>query len=167
MIARCTPTVLTWRPLDDSALTARIDSVLRSWANTPYMAGQRAKGAGVDCLRYVTAALDELTGRSTPAIPNLPQDAALHDPILARETMRAIIRAYGPARRIDDLTVEPADVVVTGDPDGGPGHAMIVGAEPNTIWHSTRPRVHTTGVQIVDQKVFRIYRPLEKDQWPR
>lgn len=159
-------TELGWRPLEEPAIEARIEAVLSAWDGTPYMKGQQCRGAGVDCLRFVTAVLDELNGHAHCPIPNIPQDAAMHDPVLAARTMRAIIKAYGPATVVRDRIVEPGDVVVVGPPDGGPGHAMIVGS-PRRIWHATNRSVQKTGTVIVGMKVFRIYRPSGKGGWSR
>lgn len=159
-------TDLSWRPLASPDLEARIEAVLARWDGTPYMKGQQCRGAGVDCLRYVTAVLDELNGFARCPIPNIPQDAAMHDPTLAARTMRAIINAYGPATVVRDRVVEPGDVVVVGPPGGGPGHAMIVGS-PYRIWHATNRSVQRTGMTIVGMKVFRVYRPIGKERWSR
>lgn len=163
-------TYFKWRPLllehgDAAAVTQRIEGILESWIDTPYMRGQCAKKQGVDCMRFVTAVFDELYRGVRPRLPNIPQDASLHNRQLAWSTMRAIMRAYGPAKHVVDGVVEPGDVVVSGPLNGGPGHAIFVAGKPSTMVHSANRSVTRTGVAVIGQKVFRIYRPLDKERW--
>ena len=113
---------------------------------------------GVDCVRFVCGVLDELFGLDTDA-RTLPQDVALHQPRLARAAMKRIMSLYSPFVSVTDLRLVGGDVLVVGERDGGPGHVMIVGFEPWTIWHATKPCVQKTGFALPSsQKVFRIYR---------
>lgn len=164
-----------WTPLLDTRAVDALAAVLAGWKGTAYQPGAQERGEGVDCVRFVCAALDELRGTKTP-IETLPQDAALHDPAQARAAMLRLRRAYGPADRVDllgdTLMVEPGDVLVTGRAGGGPGHAMIVGAQRNTLWEATAPAVRWTGMSALKQRdprvaVFCAFRPERKDLWGR
>lgn len=131
---------------------------IEPWDQTPYLPDKQTAGVGVDCVRFVCAVMDSLTGRETDP-RTLPQDAGLHRPDLARAAMRAIMTSYRPFTRVEGRRVQGGDVLVVGPIEGGPSHAMIVGWEPNTIWHSTTPRVQMTGFTLDDTlKVFKVYR---------
>ena len=151
-----------------AAFRDRLQVVLLSWDRTPYAARKQVKGMGVDCVRFVCAVLDEVRGISGRKIETLPNDAAMHTPSGAMSVMRAIRRLYMPNESVLDGSLEPADVIVSGPIAGGPGHAMIVGAEPNVLWHSTADRVQRTGLGYLRSrasKIFRVYRGLDKDLW--
>lgn len=135
-----------------------------SWKGTPYRAGQQRKGAGVDCVRFVTAVFDELEGGQTD-IRILPQDLALHQPEIARGAMRQLLRAFD-GRSLPDgyLELEPGDVIVSGFPQGGPGHAMIVGPWPQ-VWHSCRSGVVMTGLGLEGLSFKSLVRSNRKHLW--
>lgn len=152
---------MEWRP---SPSQDRVAAVLESWERTPYMQGAACKGAGVDCVRFVCAVLDELYGRYREPIQTVPQDAAFHDRRTAITGMRRVIEAYGPAEKLrPGAPVEAGDILVTGPQGGGPGHAMIVGVRQ--LWHSTGERVQRAGLTLGRWRLFRIYRPQEKHLW--
>ena len=165
----------TWEPLDlvfsDGPLAA-LTAEIESWEGTPYMAGQQAKGAGVDCVRFVTSILDFLVGVKTD-YSTLPADASLHARDACIAGMLSIKRRYPcdtvfhSERMNAKRVVQPGDVVVVGAPQGGPGHAMIVGPRPNTLWHSAHPNVHMTGLSFIvgEQKVYRVYRLHNRESW--
>ncbi len=135
-----------------------LDDALKRWEGTPYRADQQSPGSGVDCVRFVCGVLDELFGLETDA-RTLPQDVALHQPRMARAAMKRIMSLYSPFETVSGLYLVGGDVLVVGERDGGPGHVMIVGSEPWTIWHATRPCVQKTGFSLPEtQKVFKIYR---------
>jgi cell wall-associated NlpC family hydrolase len=150
---------------------AALDAALRSWDGTPYLPGQQAKGpkGGVDCVRFVAAVLDELYGKVTP-IETLPQDAALHARATAVLAMKRIITLYRPNERVADDTIEPGDVLVTSQPGGGPGHALIAGPRRWTLWESTLDGVHFTGwggIVAAGYRLEAVYRPQLKASWGR
>ena len=136
------PLRLIWSPLDIKPLDsersqARLARVLRSWDNTPYAAGQGHRGVGTDCVRSVVLILCEWARKQAPDIDTLPPDAALHSRESAIVSMRAIMEALSESCVVQGCTVMPGDVIVVGSHKGGPGHAIIVGAEQNTLWQST------------------------------
>lgn len=157
---------ITWKPVTGPPYTkarlyeARLEAALVSWEGTPYMRGQQLRGVGVDCVRFVAAVMDEVLGRPRTPIETLPDDAALHDRVGAICGMKRLRKLFWPNKPIPlDAPLEPGDIVVTGPENGGPGHGMIVGARPNTIWHSSGTSVHWTGLRPPKgHKVFRVYR---------
>lgn len=165
-----------WEPFEVEGLSARenagildrIESILLSWDGTPYMAGQQTKGRAVDCARFVAAVLDELYGEPRSRPEALPQDAAMHDPRLAAETIELMRRIYRPNLEVANCLIQPADIVVVGPPGGGPGHAMIAGFRPNTLWHSIAAGrwVRQAGFGAPwSYKVFGLYRQGDREKW--
>lgn len=120
----------------------------------------------------MTGVLDELYGREHIPLPRLPADVSLHDPARARAAMRLILEAYPDHERVTDGSLEPADVVVVGPPGRhgpSPGHVLLAGFEPNTLWHAVAPGVCFTGVTFdstVTQLVA-VYRLLDRERWLR
>jgi cell wall-associated NlpC family hydrolase len=155
---------LAWRPLTLPAL----ERVLLSWEGTPYMVGQQAKGAGVDCVRFVAGVLDELRGRATP-VATLPNDAALHNRAGAVAAMRRILELQRPWVPVEDGTVEPGDVLVWAPRGGGPGHATIAGGERFVLWESSVSGVRRTaiGAMLVHGAwaFSGAFRPTDKTSW--
>jgi len=133
---------------------------LALWDSTPYAPDQQCAQVGVDCVRFVCAIMDQISGRSTNP-RTLPQDAAMHDRAGAVACMKQIMTLYKPIKPLGPHYpyVRGGDVLIVGRRTGGPGHAMIVGPDQNTIWHATFPRVQRTGMYLDnDHKVFRVYR---------
>lgn len=161
---------LEWTPLDNEDLLMRLADVLVSWNRTPYREGQQCKGYGTDCVRFVCGVLDELQGTKTP-IKTLPQDASLHAPELARASMRKIMTLFGPYDKVEDGKVQPGDILVTGPRNGGPGHAMIVGFQRNTIWEATSPCVRRIGWSIeacLHNKLYHVIRVRDREtRWAK
>jgi cell wall-associated NlpC family hydrolase len=145
-----------------AAFEARLQTILARWNRTPYLPGQCCEGQGVDCVRFVCAVWDELLGRERHYDKAMPQDAAWHDRAGAFRTALKIRRRFRckPARG----ALQPGDVIVVGPrgKHGGPGHVMLVGAKPWTVWHATQPCVHRTGLGYVfaSKNVLRAYRPI-------
>jgi hypothetical protein len=154
---------LVWRSSScqkHQILMSHLETILHSWEDTPYLAGQQEKRVGVDCVRFVTAVLDELLHIHRTAIPRLPQDTAMHSRRGAISTMRLIRKLYPPAQIVRNHCIEPGDILVVGYESGGPGHALIVGAQKNTIWQAGSVSVHQGGIGLISrvQRLFRIYR---------
>jgi hypothetical protein len=159
------PPVVSWRTLESGQALARLAAVLAPWEGTPYAPGQQCRGVGVDCVRFVIAVLDELTGKQT-AIRTLPPDSSVHNPAAARERMELISQAYAPYLEVTDGVVEPGDILVTGPLHGGPGHVMIVGNQRNVLWHATAPRVQKTGFRafhFFGHRVFHVRRLADRN----
>ena len=84
--------------------------------------------------------------------------------------MRAMIqikRLYPHCKVLRNQGLEPGDLLVVGPPGGGPGHAMIVGWEPNTLWHCIpQVGVERSGWALVagQQRIFRAYRAINRSE---
>ena len=165
---------LKWRRLTHKMLTAeaaaavekRVDAILESWVETPYQAGQRARGAGVDCVRFVSAVLDDLFREERIPLPRLPQDLSMHDAAGARAAMRQFMEAYAPNENVlRSREVEAGDVLIVGV--RGPAHAILVGSKPAHLYEAGSRRVIRTGLSTLraPTRVFAICRPLEKFRW--
>jgi hypothetical protein len=117
--------------------------------------------------------LDDLYGRRRELPPNLALDAAMHAPAKARAQLRALLSIYPEAElrpRGDDgcWDVEPADVVVAGQGNSGPGHLILVGAEPNTCWEAPSPgqSVRKIGIGLhPGTRVRHVYRMRDRLDW--
>lgn len=163
---------LIWTPYSDEFpefAVAKLKHILNSWAGTPYGEGQQCRGktGSVDCVRFVCAVLDELDGGTRRKVVTLPHDTAMHSPESARASMRRIMRLFMPHRPVTDKRVEPGDVLVTGPRHGGPGHAMIVGFQKNTIWEATSPYVRRVGWSLkgnLHNKLYRVLRMTDRSK---
>lgn len=136
----------------------RYERVLESWLGTPYMPGQARKGAGVDCIGFVFAVLDEMLGVKTKFI-RMPADACVHAPHLTEQHAETLRACYA-TDEVEVSNIRPGDVVVSGPEKGGPGHVLIVGTD-GFLWHATHPRVHKTplrGVRLYGHTVRRAFR---------
>lgn len=159
------PLPLRWRPLQDEVARGRIERILCDWEGTPYARGQRVKQVGVFCTAFVCAVLDELYGREPVDLPEIPDDASMHDPARARAGLRWFLRQY-PCDVVEDGFVEPGDVLITGPIAGGPGHAIFVGPQPGTLWQASGPAVHFTGMSIPGEySLHAVYRLRERQKW--
>ena len=163
-----------WRPLRERGLgedwsgyvTSALRRYLESWLGTPYGVGQQQPGAGVDCVRFVAAVLDFLRDSRTP-LTLLPQDAAFHDRAGATAAMLRFRRAFAPIVPSDGSELEPGDVLVTGPPHGGPGHAILVGPDPGTTWEAGYGRVQRCGWVLPHRyRLFAVYRLGGRERWP-
>jgi len=161
---------LSWKPLEIEGadeITARLETNFQRWEGTPYMAGQCMPGMGVDCVRFVCDVLDKMYDTHTE-VPREIQDRSLHDPAGAQEVMD-LIRSYYPDH-VDlpagDRCVEPGDIIITGNAQGGPGHAILVGTARNTLWQATSRAVRMCGLGLLQhfQQVCTIVRP-DKTLW--
>ena len=164
--------MMTWTRFSESrlsrdendAIAARIRDVLQSWKGTRYCAGQCAKGVAVDCVRFATACVDELFGDDHRRLKTLPPDAAFHATKTAIRAMRKIRRLYEPMARVANGIVQPMDIVVTGPRNGGPGHMLLVGWRPNTLWETGTAAVREVG-WTPEGRLFRIYRLGDRHSW--
>jgi len=161
-----------WRPISlpqpaaEVATLALKRAILR-WEGTPYMPGQQVAGAGVDCVRFICKIFDELHGLSATPLKIIPADTSLHDRAGAVAAMRSILRGYEPIDIVLGGVVEPGDVVVIGPTRGGPGHGLIVGFEPNTLWHAAPSGVSRTGFGFAEgyQRIFKVFRKGGRESW--
>lgn len=147
---------------------ARIRYAVQSWENTPYREGDCVRGYGVDCVRWTCAVIDHLFGWTRIMPQNLPSDRSLHDRDGAIEVMKLLISIYEPLERVADGQIEPGDILVMAPLGGGPGHAMIAGPDPFTLWHvDPNAGVCRTGFGLTDMELHQILRPEEKHLWLR
>lgn len=156
---------LVWRPLNDPASQARLAAVLASWEGTPYMPGQSCKGVGVDCVRFVVAVLDELSGKQTD-VRTIAPDAATHAPDVAMAALARLIARFD-CEEVTNNVLEPGDVIATGPENRGPGHAVLVGCERRICWDATAPRVRRISLglsALMGHQVFAVYR-LKNRKW--
>lgn len=147
------------------ALT-RLDSVQRSWLNTPYMEGQSVKGAGVDCIRLVTSILDELYGLDgTKDLPITARDIGHHSG--AWRTLAKFALETYPLESEWHGTIQPGDVILTrGESNAKPdsvSHIAMAGRSGAVI-HATPPRVSMTAIAGLPP-IERVYRPLNVERW--
>lgn len=156
-----------WQPLsiiDQTVVTIinlKLYTLFERWQGTPYMAGNQCKQRGVDCIRWVTAILDKMYSIPPTNITTLPSDASFHNKRGAMKAMVQIKRLYPHCKVLRHEPMEPGDLVIVGPPGGGPGHAMLVGTQKNTLWHCTpQSGVCKTGwsLAVGHQHIFRIYR---------
>lgn len=160
-------TIYKWMKLD-KAIEARILSVLKSWEGTPFMAGQRARRMGVDCVQLVGGVMDDLYRHATPMlIPRMKQDAGVHSDAGFKQA-HAIRKALHSIV-VEDDTIEPGDVLVCrSTPDSNApvrlGHCLLAGVRPNTALHACPTGVCFTSLSGI-YPIMRIYRPLNKERW--
>jgi cell wall-associated NlpC family hydrolase len=128
-------------PIENEVMTDFIEAELISWEGTPYNPECQIKGRAVDCVRFVAAIYDFLTGQKTD-IRTLPPDAALHNKSSAIESMHKLLSLYDNFK-VTGNKVQPGDLIICGYPSGGPGHGMIVGK--THIWHCGTEYVCRTG----------------------
>ncbi len=132
---------LRWAPLPTDArwrvVEERMHDVLLDWEGTRYGSGQRCRGVLADCIGAVFGCIDDLDGRSRAQSPSMPADVALHDPETSSEALHALRELYEPVEVVSGRDVQPFDILVVGPQLAGPSHAMLVGPQPNTLWHCT------------------------------
>lgn len=140
------------------------------WKGTPYMAGVRVRGVGVDCAQLVPAFLDHMFRRlMSTEIPRMSGDVGVHNHRAAWGTVKAVRLGY-PSRVVRDGTIEPGDIIITrstADWEGPArhGHAMIAMPERGTALHSVPlAGVTLTSLSVTRGGIVRIYR-LEKHSW--
>lgn len=157
-------------PSQANGIERRLEEILRDWSTTRYMSGQQSRGVHADCIGFVFGVVDELYGRPSPPRPVLPPDTAMHSREKALATIKTLRQLYAPNTRIEDGTIEPGDIVVTGQRAGGPGHVMIVGPYRNTLWHCVNEiGVNQTGLGFAEgaERIFGVYRFDDREKWVR
>lgn len=171
MTIRYYPIARPWQPLsieDPRAahlIHLKLAVLFQQWQGTPYMAGNQCIQKGVDCVRWVTAVLDMMYDRAPTDIQTLPSDGSFHNKRGAMKAMIKIKRLYPHCKVLRDEPLEPGDLVIVGPPGGGPGHAMLVGTEKNTLWHcAPLSGVCKTGWSLIvgNQHIFRVYRAKDR-----
>lgn len=161
-----------WRPMSiqqpfaDQA-TEKLRRVIQRWEGTPYMAGQQVPGVGVDCVRFVCRVFDALHNLEETPLENIPADASMHTREGAIQTMRKIMKAYSPISQVTDGSIEPGDVIIVSYVGGGPGHAMLVGTDRNTLYHADSVGVVRTGLGIAagQQIIHGVFRKANRLEW--
>lgn len=179
---------LEWTPINlnnkivESKVADRLADVLHSWEDTPYNSKQHAKGVGTFCTAFVCGVLDELYRKpvATP-LADVPHDASMHNPEMARSGLRWFMRHYPTAERFWSVTVDgdedggmdghklpvqPGDVLITGPVGGGPGHAIMIGPRKNVMWQASLSCVHYTGFAIpMGMMLYAVYRFTDREGW--
>jgi len=120
----------------------RYADILESWKGTKYLDGHSQKGVGVDCVNFVDRVWNELWDMKFPTLPEYPPQVSLHNPhIVVRVGL--IMRNRYPIYRIRDPKgfdeCPPGTALVGMLKRSGrkwPGHAMLVGPDGKSIWHS-------------------------------
>jgi len=163
-----------WTPLnisensDPQNVLNQMEEILERWNGTPYGSGQRLCGVAADCIGFGTGAIDDIDGRPRAQDPSIPPDTALHDPKRSAAAVLALVRAYEPAVQVTNSKLQPFDLIVVGPNEGGPGHAMLVGPQRNTLWHCTKGvGVHKAGWCLGDgyNRLFAAYRMGDRERW--
>ena len=171
MTIRYYPIARPWQPLslrdkkDARLIQTKLNALFEMWQGTPYMSGNQCIQKGVDCVRWVTAVLDMMYSRDPTNIKTLPSDASFHNKRGAMKAMIQIKRMYPHCKVLRSEPMEPGDLVIVGPPGGGPGHAMLVGTEKNTLWHCAPfSGVCKTGWSLAmsHQHIFRVYRAKDR-----
>lgn len=161
-----------WRSLGRAA-DERIEAACVDWLKTPYRAGQRVRGGGVDCAQLIAGVLDRAYRRpeKTP-IAKLPTDVSIHQPNAAMQTVLGLVRGYGAQRmRLEELThFEPGDVAVVrselqaGGRDAH-GHALVAGSKP-WRWLHAMPNTGVCWTSLAAlPPLVALYRPANKQEW--
>ena len=158
-----------WRRRPD--IEENLHRELLRWLGTPYMAGQRVRGIGVDCVQLIAGIFDNLFRRPSPTpVPRLRADAAIHCPDKGFATVKALLTAF-PCDDVDaEKIIEPGDVLVVraSFDQNGPanlGHCLIAGTETHTAIHAILPNgVCMAGTRAVGE-ILKVYRPKEKHLW--
>ncbi len=157
---------LEWNP-GPAALRARLATVLKPWADTPFMAGQCCPGIGVDCTHFVCAVLDELYGRRPRPVRRWKAGTGISSVKAGARVLRAIRAMFPLARRVVGSPLEPGDTVVLRY-GRGPNHVALVGFASNTIWHcpmGVGARVGPMPMGLFLGRIVRAYRMADRPMW--
>jgi cell wall-associated NlpC family hydrolase len=138
----------------------RLDAILASWEGTPRMAGQRTKGVGTDCAGFVAGVLEELVGYKMGTVP-------LESAFQTRKTSVASFKLFldaFPAEVLEDVDIEPGDVLIVGRRTQGLEHALFVGNK--YLWHCGHRGVSKTGTTLQGRMIVKkILRYKDKESW--
>ncbi len=136
-------------PAKNIAATQRLECLLQTWKGTRYLPGQCMKRKGVDCVHFLIAVYDELSG-TKHRFEKLPQDVSFHNKAKAEAGFKQLLRLF-PSDKIEGDIVQPGDLIVCGPigKNGGPGHGMIVGAD--RLWHVGKSCVCNAGLAVMQQ----------------
>jgi hypothetical protein len=172
---RAVATNLVWEPLPapfDEVFQFVVLYKLERWLGTRYRSGERLRGVFADCIGFGCGALDDVDGRYRAASAPLPADSALHNPEGATIAIHFLRELYSPSKRILQheglFHAQPMDILIAASGAGGPGHMMLIGPEPNTLWHCTQTSgVHKTGWSLLTgfERVFALYRLSDRERW--
>lgn len=147
----------------------RVQSVCQSWEGTPWRHNRCVKKAGVDCLHFAAAVLDELYGEEhSKDLQSLPIDACIHNKLGVMAAARALFEKYPEIVRVNDGYVESGDLVILGrDVEiDSTQHLMVAGGR-GCIWHADPPKVYATGLVAPEHlKLVCVYRATNKEIWP-
>ena len=152
------------------AFNQRLAKILESWESTPYSPGIIARGrqGGVFCTAFVARVLDELYGRESVPMPDIPHDASFHNRRRSEAALRWFMRRYPESYQVEGFMVEPGDLLMTGPDGGGPGHCLMVGPRRNVAWQAAGSSVHYTGLYLPDPyRLFQIRRFRDRETWAR
>jgi len=149
-----------------------VDWVCNSWLDTPWMAGQRRQGVGVDCVNFATAVLDELASVPTPTkLSRRPQDLGLHSSWQAGASA-----AFWEVSHVHDLRsvtvvdgvleVQPGDLLVHRlGSDGGAGHVSVVAWKSPAVYQAlTGSGVRLCAIPAPD-KIMHAWRVQDRSKW--
>lgn len=137
----------------------KIEEILMSWKDTPYMPGKSVKGRGVDCVHFITAIYDSLLGTQHD-YSVLPQDMSFHNKQGAEAGLRRFFRMY-PCSEVEGNVLQAGDIVICGPAgkNGGPGHGMIAGK--HALWHVGNTGVCKAGL-VVPQRGTESFRQIRR-----
>lgn len=82
---------------------------------------------------------DGLYKRSTP-VQDLPPDAALHQPEVARGFLRNMRAYWGAVKGDEFYSKQPGDVMIFAYPGAGPTHVTVVAPDPHFFYHADMER---------------------------
>lgn len=125
----------------------RLDDILESWLETPYMQGQSTRGRGVDCVRFVDCVLSEWFRVSYKPLPRLSTDSGIHSRAAFRVMRRCLhdrfpYRAHRFDRGVEHLR---GDVLAVSSNEQ-PHHIAIVGSDGVRCYHASMRGVVRTSV---------------------
>ena len=139
-------------------LCDKIESVCKSWENTPYSRIITEKGKGASCSGFVFSVLDDL---------HKIQDKLINVNTLKNtELTKMALKRYIPCNRVSDTFMEPGDIIVFKKNDDYSAHLFLVGGKRNHIWHADYPGVVLTGISINKGiSPHAIFRSANKESW--
>ena len=154
----------------DRPWALRVDDICWSWERTPYKLNACKKKAGVDCIHFVAAVLDELYGvEHSKNLKSLPPDACVHNKEGVLAAGRALFEAY-PHQRVEDKSIEAGDLVLLGPPSTKTTSHLLIASTHGRLWQSTKTPlgVLVSGYGInEDQMLVAVYRATDKEKWLR